>query len=241
MDSLIKDVFANHSARYGSTRIFHELKSKGVACTRTKISERMKALNLIAKARKKFKVTTDSNHNKPVAKNLLEQNFIADKPNQKWVSDITYIPTAEGWLYLCVFIDLYSRSIIGWSMSDRLLAPLVTNALSMALFKRKFPTKVIVHSDRGAQYCSDKYQNILSANDLLCSMSSTGCCYDNAAMESFFHSLKVELVHDENYQTRDQARSSIAYYMEAYYNRKRRHSAIGYNIPMLFENSALAA
>lgn len=241
LDSLIKNIFVSHQARYGQARIFYELKSQGIACTRAKISERMKALNLVAKASKKFKVTTDSNHNKSVANNLLEQNFTAAKPNQKWVSDITYIPTAEGWLYLCVFIDLHSRSVIGWSMSDGLLASLVINALSMALFNRKFPTKVIVHSDRGAQYCSDKYQKLLSANDLQCSMSSTGCCYDNAAMESFFHSLKVELVHDENYQSRQQARSSIAYYIEAYYNRKRRHSAIGYNIPLLFENSGLAA
>lgn len=240
MDDLIKNIFDAHQSRYGSTRIFYELKSKGVACTRAKISERMKALNLVAKARKKYRVTTDSHHNKPVAKNLLAQDFSALRPNEKWLSDITYIPTAEGWLYLCVFLDLYSRTIIGWSMSDRLLTPLVTNALTMALFRRKFPSNVIVHSDRGSQYCSDKYQKMLEANGLKCSMSSSGCCYDNAAMESFFHSLKVELVHDESYKTRDEARSSIAYYMEAYYNRKRRHSAIGYNIPLLYENANLA-
>lgn len=183
----------------------------------------------------------DMNHNKQVAPNLLAQDFSATGPNQKWVSDITYIPTSEGWLYLCVFIDLFSRSVIGWSMSSRLKANLVTDALTMALFRRKFPNKVIVHSDRGSQYCSDKYQKLLNINSLICSMSATGCCYDNAAMESFFHTLKVELVHGENYRSKNEASSSIAYYIEAYYNRKRRHSAINYNIPLLYESFAVAA
>jgi len=173
------------------------------------IAKRMMALNLVAKARKKFKVTTDSCHKKPVAPNILEQDFTATKANQKWLSDITYISTQEGWLYLCVFIDLFSRSIVGWSMSKSLKAELVTNALTMALYKRKFPKGVIIHSDRGSQYCSDKYQNMLKANKLICSMSSKGCCYDNAAMESFFHTLKVELVHDEKYKSREEAKTSV--------------------------------
>ena len=238
---MIKIIFNEHKSRYGSTRIFHELKARGIPCTRAKIAELMNDMNLIAKARKKYKVTTDSNHNKQVAPNLLEQDFRATEPNEKWVSDITYIPTSEGWLYLCVFIDLFSRSVIGWPMSSRLKANLVTDALTMALFKRKFPSKVIVHSDRGSQYCSDKYQKLLNTNSLICSMSATGCCYDNAAMESFFHTLKVELVHRENYRSKNEASSSIAYYIEAYYNRKRRHSAINYNIPLLYESLAVAA
>ena len=189
----------------------------------------------MAKARKKFKVTTDSNHKKPVADNLLNQDFSASTPDEKWVTDITYIPTNEGWLYLCVFIDLYSRAVIGWSMSNRMRASLVESTLKMALFTRGFPANVIAHSDRGSQYCSETYQKLLSENKLICSMSGKGCCYDNAAMESFFHTLKVELVHDENYRTREEAKTSIVEYIECYYNRKRRHSSIGYKTPIQFE------
>jgi transposase InsO family protein len=235
LDEMIKIIFIEHKRRYGAVRITKELKARGVACTRNMVSNRMKALKLVPKAKRKFKVTTDSNHNKPIAPNILQQDFAAYKPNQKWVTDITYIPTDEGWLYLCVFIDLYSRAVIGWSMSDRLKAELVENALSMALFKRKFPTEVIVHSDRGIQYCSSGYQALLNNNGLICSMSSVGCCYDNAAMESFFHTLKVELVHDERYETREIAKSSLVEYIECYYNRKRMHSAINYMTPVQFD------
>jgi len=194
---MIKIIFNEHKSRYGSTPIFHELKARGIPCTRAKVAELMNNMNLIAKARKKYKVTTDSNNNKQIAPNLLDQDFSAAEPNKKWVSDITYIPTSEGWLYLCVFIDLFSRSVIGWSMSSRLKANLVTDALTMALFRRKFLSKVIVHSDRGSQYCSNKYQKLLDTNSLICSMSATGCCYDHATMESFFHTLKVEFWYTE--------------------------------------------
>lgn len=241
LDSLIQDIFVEHKERYGSTRIFAELKDRGIACTRATIAKRMSSMELKAKAKRKFKATTDSNHGKEVAKNLLNQDFTANTPNQKWVSDITYIPTKEGWLYLCVFIDLYSRSVIGWSMSNRMKAELVVDALTMALFRRKFPSSVIVHSDQGSQYASNKYQALLKANGLICSMSGVGCCYDNAPSESFFHSLKVELVHDENYQTRDIAKSSIVEYIECYYNRKRRHSAINYKIPHFYDCTYMAA
>lgn len=179
---------------------------------------------------------TDSNHNKYVAPNIIQQDFKAMKPNQKWLTDITYIPTQEGWLYLCAFIDLYSRAIIGWSMSDRLKSSLVENALKMALFRRKFPNNVIVHSDKGSQYCCGNYRNMLENNGLICSMSAAGCCYDNAAMESFFHTLKVELIHDENYETREIAKTSIVEYIECYYNRKRRHSSINYMFPEQADN-----
>jgi len=231
LDELIKSIFEEHYGRYGSRRILVELKSRGISCTRAKVVERMKALNLVAKATKKFKVTTNSNHGKPVAENILKQDFSATKPNQKWVSDITYIQTAEGWLYLCVFIDLYSRLVIGWSMSHRMDSKLIENALVMALFKRKFPKGVIVHSDRGSQYCSRSYQKLLAANGLICSMSSVGCCYDNAACESFFHTLKVEMIYWENYLTRVVAKTSVVEYIECYYNRKRRHSTINYMSP----------
>ena len=241
LDDMIKLIFYEHKCRYGSTRVTIELKARGISCTRRRVSERMKFLNLVAKARRRFKATTDSNHEKPFAKNVLRQDFNTSKPNQKWLTDITYIPTQEGWLYLCVFIDLYSRSIIGWSMNERLTANLVEDALTMALFRRSFPTGVIVRSDRGVQYCSNGYQQLLNANGLICSMSSTGCCYDNAAIESFFHTLKVELVHDENYETREKAKTSIVEYIECYYNRQRRHSAIDYRIPAEFERMGFVA
>jgi putative transposase len=213
---MIRIIFQEHKCRYGSTRIAIELKARGIPCTRGSVSERMGILKLVPKAKRRFKVTTDSQHRNPVAKNLLQQDFSATKPNQKWLTDITYIPTQEGWVYLCVFIDLYSRSIIGWSMSDRLKANLVEDALKMTLFRRGFPEGVIVHSDRGVQYCSGGYQQLLNANSLICSMSSVGCCYDNAAIETFFHTLKVELVHDERYETREEAKISIVEYIECY-------------------------
>jgi transposase InsO family protein len=241
LDDMIKLIFYEHKCRYGSTRITIELKARGIPCTRHRVSERMKLLNLIAKARHRFKATTDSNHAKPFAKNVLEQDFNASHPNQKWLTDITYVPTQEGWLYLCVFIDLYSRSIIGWSMNERLKSNLVEDALKMALFRRSFPTGIIVHSDRGVQYCSNGYQQLLNVNGLICSMSATGCCYDNAAMESFFHTLKVELVHDENYETREKAKTSIVEYIECYYNRQRRHSAINYRTPAELETMKFVA
>ena len=152
------------------------------------------------------------------------------------VCNSPYIPTAQGWLYLCVIIDLYSRRVIGWSMSKRINRHLVCNALLMALWRRGFPKGVIVHSDRGSQYCSKVYQRLIKIHGLVCSMSGKGCCYDNAACESFFHTLKVELVHDQNYQTRAHANSSIFEYIEAYYNQKRRHSAINYMTPKQFED-----
>ena len=208
---------------------------QGFGVKRRYVSKRLQAMGLIPKARRKFKATTDSDHQLPVTPNLLQQDFSASKSNEKWVSDITYIKTDEGWLYLCVFIDLFSRQVIGWSMSKRINRHLVCNALNMALFRRKFPTGVIVHSDRGSQYCSKKYQNMLKKHRLVCSMSAKGCCYDNAACESFFHTLKVELVHDEYYQTRVQARASLFEYINVYYNRQRRHSTIGYMTPEKFE------
>jgi len=237
LDRLISEIFEKHKSRYGCVRISVELKDDyQISTQRQRVSERMKLMNLIAKARRKFKATTDSKHTLPVVPNLLVQDFSASKPNEKWVTDITYIRTQEGWLYLCVFIDLFSRAVIGWSMSDRINKQLVCNALSMALFRRKFPKNVIVHSDQGRQYCSKQYRRILDNNQMLCSMSAKGCCYDNAACESFFHSLKVELVHDENYQSRQQARNSIFEYINVYYNRIRRHSFINYMTPDKFES-----
>lgn len=237
LDERVASIYGQHKSRYGAPRIWEELQSQGVSCSEKRVARRMQKLGLKAIQAKKFKVTTDSEHNKPVAPDLLQQDFTAACANEKWVSDITYIWTGAGWLYLAVVMDLYSRAIIGWSLQKRMTQQLVCDALTMALFRRGFPKDVIIHSDRGSQYCSKRYQLLLKLNGLICSMSRKGCCYDNAAMESFFHSLKVELVHRETYVTREQARQSIFEYIEVYYNRQRRHSTIGYQIPMLYEEN----
>ena len=235
LDGHIRQVFCQHKGRYGSPRLTDELNDNGIAGSENRVARRMRCLELQACQVKKFKVTTDSEHDKPVAPDLLQQDFMAARPNEKWVSDITYIWSRAGWLYLAVVMDLYSRAIIGWSIHKRMTQQLVSDALTMALFRRGFPRDVIVHSDRGSQYCSKGYQALLQLNRLVCSMSRKGCCYDNAVMESFFHSLKVELVYREAYVTREQARQSIFEYIEIYYNRQRRHSAIDNQIPMQYE------
>jgi len=195
---------------------------------------------LRAKGARKYKATTNSNHSLPVAPNLLSQDFHADRANQKWVCDITYIATDEGWLYLAVVLDLYSRIVVGWSMSERMTATLVCDALKMAMFRRHRPHGVIVHSDRGSQYCSHDHQALLEKHQLVCSMSKKGDCYDNAAMESWNHSLKVEAIHGERFVTREQARNQVFDYIEVYYNRQRLHSTLGYLSPVEFELSKVA-
>jgi putative transposase len=187
---------------------------------------------------KKFNVTTDSTHSKPVAPDLLEQDFRVAAPNQKWTSDITSVWTDEGWLYLAVVLDVYSRAIVGWSMNRRMTQHLVCDALTMALFRRGFPKNTIIHSDRGSQYCSQRYQQLIRSYGLCGSMGRKATCYDNAVTESFFHTLKVELVHRERYVTRRLAKTSLFEYIEMYYNRQRKHSAIGHRIPMVFEQIA---
>ena len=193
-----------------------------------------------AKAARKYKATTNSKHSLPVAPNLLEQDFSADKPDQKWVSDITYVWTDEGWLYLAVVLELYSRRVIGWAISERMTATLVCDALVMALWHRKVPTGVTVHSDRGSQYCSAVYQELLNKHQLVCSMSKKGDCYDNAAMESWNHSFKVEAIHGERFRTRSDAKYQVFEYIEVYYNRKRLHSKLGYLSPVAFEAKKVA-
>jgi putative transposase len=235
LDRKITDVYNQHKKRYGAPRITRALQAQNEACSHTRVARRMKALGLVAVAKKKFKVTTDSEHHLPVYKNILNRDFSTTAINQKWACDITYVHTQEGWLYLAVVIDLYSRAIIGWSMSKRMKKALVCDALIMALFKRKFPKNVIVHSDRGSQYCSNKYQKILKDYRLMGSMSRKGNCWDNAIAESFFHTLKVELIHECVYKTRIEARQSIFQYLEGYYNKNRMHSAIDYNTPFEFE------
>ncbi len=238
LDQRICEVFARHRQRYGVPRVTDALHDEGTRCSMNRVARRMRVLGLKAIQAKKFKVTTDSTHSKPVAPDLIEQDFHAAAPNQKWVSDISYVWTDEGWLYLAVVMDLYSRAIVGWSMHRRMTQHLVCDALTMALFRRHNPIGTILHSDRGSQYCSTRYQRLLTNHGLRCSMGRRATCYDNAAMESFFHTLKVELVHRERYATRRLATSSIFEYIETYYNRQRKHSAIGHQIPMVFEQVA---
>lgn len=236
LDKKILPIFQRHQSRYGAGRITDELHENGEKCSKNRVARRMKYLGLRAKAKKKFKVTTDSKHNLPVAPNLLNRDFTASAPNQKWCGDISYIWTDEGWMYLAVVIDLYSRAVIGWSIQPTMSRQLVSDALMMALWRRGFPRGVLFHSDRGSQYCSNDYQKMLKSFGFVCSMSRRGNCWDNAVAESFFHSLKTELIYTERYATRNIAKQSIFEYIEMYYNRVRRHSAIGSISPDMFEN-----
>ncbi len=236
----VRRIFDEHKGRVGVPRIVKQLRDEGQRVGKNRVARVMQTQGLRAKAARKYKATTNSNHKLPVAPNLLEQNFTATVPNQKWVSDITYVATDEGWLYVAVVLDLYSRLVVGWSMSERMTAELVCDALTMALRRRKMPKGVIVHSDRGSQYCSIIYQRLLRNNQLLCSMSKKGDCYDNAAMESWNHSLKVEAIHGERFAMREMARAQVFEYIEVYYNRKRLHSTLGYLSPEAFEARIVA-
>jgi putative transposase len=240
LKAAIKRVFDDEKGRPGSPRITRRLKEEGVSAGRHRIARIMRDNRWRAKAARKYKATTNSKHSLPVAPNLLEQNFMADKPDQKWVSDITYIWTDEGWLYLAVVLELYSRRVIGWAIAERMTATLVCDALVMALWHRKLPTGVVVHSDRGSQYCSAAYQKLFHKHQLSCSMSKKGDCYDNAAMESWNHSFKVEAVHGERFKTRSDAKYQVFEYIEVYYNRKRLHSRLGYMSPVAFEAKKVA-
>lgn len=231
----IRRVYDEHKGRAGSPRITKQLRTEGQAVGKERVARLMRKEKLRAKAARKYKATTNSNHNLPVAPNLLEQDFTAMAPNEKWVSDITYIATDEGWLYLAVVLDLYARVVVGWAMAERMTAPLVCDALQMALWRRTQPRGVVVHSDRGSQYCSGDYQRLLRDSGLVCSMSKKGDCYDNAAMESWNHSLKVEAIHGEHFATRQAAKDHVFDYIEVYYNRKRLHSRLGYLSPEAFE------
>lgn len=238
LDKKIMDIYMKNKQRYGAPRITRALHANSVSCSHTRVERRMKVMKIKAIAKHKFKVTTDSAHNKPVFENVLGRDFTTTAINQKWVGDITYLSTNEGWLYLAVIIDVHSRAVIGWSMSRQMKKQLVCDALMMALFKRKFPKNVIVHSDRGSQYCSKKYRSILENNGLIGSMSRKGNCWDNAIAESFFHTLKVELIHVESFETRNAARQAVFQYIEGYYNLVRLHSAIDYKAPIEVECAA---
>jgi putative transposase len=232
----IKKVHEENRCVYGSRRVCAALKAEGeTACVNT-VARGMKELEIRAKTKKKFvPCTTDSRHQQPIAENILDRQFIAELPNQKWATDITYIPTGEGWLYLAGVIDLCSRKIVGWSMADHMKTDLVSDALKMAVDRRLPEADLLHHSDRGVQYASDDYQHLLQSHQMQSSMSGKGNCWDNACAESFWATLKTELVHHEQYATRDQARQSIFEYIEIFYNRKRLHSSLGYLSPEAFE------
>jgi putative transposase len=236
----IKTIFDEEHARAGAKRIAKRLNLEGTKVGRHRIARIMRANGWRAKAARKFKATTNSNHKLPVAPNLLQQNFAAARSNEKWVSDITYVWTEEGWLYLAVVMDLYSRMIVGWAMSERMTSQLVIDALQMAIWRRKKPQGVIIHSDRGSQYCSHDYQKVLSENGFICSMSKRGDCYDNASMESWNHSFKVEAIHGEKFKKRADAKNHVFEYIDVYYNRKRLHSRLGYVSPVYFETKKVA-
>lgn len=232
----IKNVHAESRGSYGSPRVFEELKAQGIKACKKTVAKIMSQSEIRAKIVKRYMPnTTDSKHAHPVAENVLNQDFKANAVNQKWVTDITYIETEEGWLYLAGVLDLHSRKVVGWSMADHMKTELVEDALKMAVARRNPGAGLLHHSDRGSQYACGNYQNLLAKNGFACSMSRTGNCYDNAVMESFWGTLKTELVYQEKYKTRQQARQSIFEYIEVFYNRKRRHSSLGYVSPEAFE------
>lgn len=234
----INEIFYKSRSTYGSPRIQQALRKRGKKHGQTRIRRLMSALALKPKAARKFKVTTDSNHKRPVAPNILGQQFQPSRSNIAWASDITYIKTNEGWLYLATVIELHSRKIIGWSMGNRLHTQLITKALNMAVMSRKPPRGVILHSDRGSQYCSRSYQELLNKHGFICSMSGKGNCYDNAVMESFYHTLKIELIYGQRFLTREEAQLAIFDYIEVFYNRLRLHSSLDYQTPDDFERAA---
>jgi len=236
----IKKIHKSAGGAYGVRRVHRQLVADGESCSRNRVARLMKKHDIKANTRRKFRVTTDSKHDLPVAENLLERQFFYAGPDQAWASDITYIWTLEGWMYLSVVLDLHSRMVVGWSMSARLDRSLVLDALSMAAGRRNPRPGMICHSDRGSQYASDDYQYMLDRLGMVCSMSRKGDCWDNAVVESFFGSLKTERIHQRLYRTREEARRDIFEYIEVFYNRVRLHSTLGYLSPAQFEAAAIA-
>ena len=241
LNQLIKDIFYQYREVYGTRRIKAVLVQEyGVIVSTRKIAKSMKEVGVIVKMKRKFKVrTTDSNHNYKISPNRLQRDFRTNVPDEVYVGDITYIRTQQGWLYLAVVIDLFSRKVVGWSMDDNMETPLVNNALQMALQTRNPPSQLIWHTDRGSQYASYSHRELLEENNILQSMSRKGDCWNNAVSESFFHSLKTELVHHERFRTRADANQAIFEYIEVFYNRQRLHSTNGYMSPVNYEAKML--
>lgn len=236
-DQLLGKIQALHSdsrQNYGSPKIYRRLRQQGEDCNHKRVERLMREKGIRAKRVKKFKVTTNSRHSQPVADNILDRGFTVSEPNKAWVSDITYVWTDEGWLYLAIFLDLYSRMVVGWSMSERMTSELIVSAFLMGQGRRG-GVKPLIHSDRGSQYASSSFREQLAAHRCLQSMSRKGNCWDNAVAESFFSALKLELVSDERFKNRQQARDRIFEYIEVFYNRGRIHSAVGYLSPAEYE------
>ena len=233
----IKAVHAEHKRRYGSPRMTVELQERGIHVNRKRVERLMRERRLPAVYPKKFRHTTDSGHMQPIAPNLLGQNFKASARNTVWVGDITYVWTMEGWVYLAVLIDLYSRRVVGWAIDKTLSRTLALKALAIAIRRRKPPPGLIHHTDRGSQYASREYRKVLGDHGIICSMSGRGNCFDNAAAETFFATIKKELVHRVVFYSRSQAYRELFAFIDGYYNTKRRHSANGFLSPIQFENS----
>ncbi len=233
--SRIKDIQKDARFSLGTPRITEELRNTGSPTNHKKVARILRENALNHRMKKKFKVTTDSSHSFMVSPNILNRDFSANAPNKKWVSDITYIWTSEGWLYLCVIIDLYSRKVVGWATSSRIDTNLLLTAFWKAVLVRKPKKGLIFHSDRGSQYCSRKFRNTLKSLEFIQSMSRKGNCWDNACAESFFKSLKSEWLYDEIYKSRQEAKNELFEYIEVFYNLRRMHSAIGYETPANFE------
>jgi putative transposase len=237
--TMIRQLFEESRETYGSPRIFHMLRRRGYKYGRNRIARLMRAEKIRAVQRRAFRVTTVASSQKP-APNRLQQNFRISIPNRIWTSDITYIATQEGWLYLAVILDLYSRRVVGWSMQERMADELVITAFDAAWQQRRPNAGLILHSDRGFQYTGQRFREALSRRECIQSMSATGNCYDNAVTETFFHTLKIELVNRTRYLSRNNARKSIFEYIESFYNRKRLHSTLGYKCPVEFEEELVS-
>ena len=238
---LIQSIHAEFKGAYGSPRMVKELRRRGFPASKERVERLMQENGIKAKHKRRFKVATDSKHNLPIAPNLLERNFTPDAPNQVWTSDITYLWTDEGWLYLAIVLDLFNREVVGWSLKPRMTADIVTDALTMAWFRRKPATGLIHHSDRGSQYASHAFQAKLTEYGMICSMSRKGNCWDNAPSESWFGSFKNERVYGERFETRGEVIAMTFEYIEVFYNRKRLHSTLGYKSPMQFLSDWLIA
>lgn len=234
----IREIYEGSRGAYGAPRIQRELEVRGQAAGRHRVARLMRSAGLVARRRRRSRRSTKGPQRLPAAPNLLAQRFTAEAPNQAWVADITYVPTREGWLYLAAVLDLFSRRVVGWSTSGTMTRQLVIDALQIALGQRDVRPGLIHHSDRGSQYASTDYQLLLAKHGFRCSMSAKGNCYDNAVAESFFHSLKTELVHHQRFATRREAHAHLFEWIEGFYNRRRRHSTIGYKTPVEHEERA---
>jgi putative transposase len=237
----IRRIFVENQSTYGSPRIWNQLNNvEQIWCSENRVAKVMRAGGVVAIQKRRFRVTTNSKHNYPVWPNVLERNFVVQKPNAVWVSDITYIWTLEGWLYLAAVLDLFSRGVVGLAMDKTIADTLVTQAMMQAILRRSPGKGLICHSDRGSQYAGNNFKAILSQYEFVGSMSRKGDCWDNAVAESFFHTLKVELIHRHRFQTRNEAKRKIFEYVEVYYNRKRAHSTLGFLSPFEFERKVAA-